>query len=256
MFDPKNFTTTAAKPLPVYLILDVSTTMGEVVDTRNVRRTGKTFFKDGKNWEIVEGGTSKMDELNEAVQKMLDSFKDEEKMEVEILVSIITFGDNATLHLAPTKASNIKWENIKADGETALGSALKMAKNMIEDKEITPSRAYRPTIILISDGQPNDSWEQPLENFITQGRSSKCDRMAMAIGHDADENVLKRFIEGTPHKLFCADNANKLHEFFSRVTMSVTMRTRSKNPNEILPNFGINNFDENDLKSSDDEGYL
>ena len=233
MFDPKKFTTPKAKPLPVYLLLDVSTTMGEVVNMENVRHTGETFFKDGKEWEIVEGGTSKMDQLNEAVQEMLGSFKEEERMETEIMVCIITFGDDANLHLPPTKASQIKWKNLDADGETALGAALEMAKAMIEDNETTPSRAYRPTIVLVSDGQPNDSWERPLEEFIKHGRSSKCDRMAMAIGSDADEQVLNRFIAGTEHHLFYAENASQLHEFFQRVTMSVTMRTRSKNPNEI-----------------------
>ena len=116
---------------------------------------------------------------------------------------------------------------------TPMGTALKMAKAMIEDKKTTPSRAYRPTIVLVSDGQPTDSWERPLEDFISEGRSSKCDRMAMAIGRDADETVLKSFIEDMPHNLFYAENAGQLHEFFQRVTMSVTIRTQSKNPNVV-----------------------
>ena len=118
---------------------------------------------------------------------------------------------------------------------TPMGTALKMAKAMIEDKETTPSHAYRPTIVLVSDGQPTDGniWKQAMDDFISEGRSSKCDRMAIAIGHDADETVLKRFIEGTAHDLFYAENAGQLHEFFQRVTMSVTMRTQFKNPNVV-----------------------
>jgi uncharacterized protein YegL len=111
---------------------------------------------------------------------------------------------------------------------------------MIEDKETTPSRAYRPTIVFVSDGQPNDDWEDALEDIISQGRSAKCDRMAMAIGQDADKQVLNRFIENTPHQLFYSENAVQLHEFFQRVTMSTTMRTRSRNPNEIPPDSEIN----------------
>ena len=259
MFDPKKFVTTKPKPLPVYLLLDVSTTMGEVVDPENAKRTGKTFFKDGENWEIVEGGTSKMDQLNEAVQKMIETFKNEEKMELEIQVCIITFGDDAKLFLEPTKASQIQLSKIIADGETALGAALKMTKSMIEDKNVTPSRAYRPTIVLVSDGKPNDNWEVPLDDFINNGRSSKCDRMAMAIGNDADERVLNQFINGSSHPLFCADNAEQLHEFFQRVTMSVSMRTRSKNPNEVPKPSEIKldgssveaNIKPDDLESSD-----
>ena len=204
MFDPKKFTTPTAKPLPVVLLLDVSGSMYG----------------------------SKIDNLNKAVKEMIDTFAQEEKMETEILVSIIKFGP-VELHLPFTKASQVDWVDLEVTGVTPIGGALKMAKAMIEDKETTPSRAYRPTIILVSDGQPTDSWKRPLEDFISEGRSSKCDRMAMAIGRDADETVLKRFIEGTPHDLFYAENAGQLHEFFQRVTMSVTMRTQSKNPNVV-----------------------
>ena len=232
MFDPKKFTTPNAKPLPVVLMLDVSGSMSG----------------------------SKINNLNIAVKEMLNNFAQEEKMETEILVSIIKFGP-VELHLPFTKASKIQWEDLLVSGDTPIGGALKMAKAMIEDKKTTPSRAYRPTIVLVSDGQPTDSWEKPLEDFVSNGRSSKCDRMAMAIGHDANETVLKRFIEGTPHDLFYAENAGQLHEFFQRVTMSVTMRTNSQNPNEIPKPSEVDIQDEKPskkektTKSSEDQGY-
>ena len=235
MFDPKKFTTPTAKPLPVVLLLDVS------------------FSMSG----------DKIENLNKAVEDLLDTFAQEEKMETEILVSIITFGNQVELHVPYTKASKVQWQGLQANGMTPMGTALKMAKTMIEDKETTPSRAYRPTIVLVSDGQPTDSWDRPLEDFISEGRSSKCDRMAMAIGSDADETVLKRFIEGTPHDLFYAENAGQLHEFFQRVTMSVTMRSKSKNPN-VVPSPSEIKLDGGSVKSaiagnttasSDDEGY-
>lgn len=235
MFDPKKFTTPTAKPLPVVLLLDVSSSMSG----------------------------DKIENLNKAVEDMLDTFAQEEKMETEILVSVITFGNQVELQVPYTKASQVQWQGLQANGMTPMGTALKMAKAMIEDKETTPSRAYRPTIVLVSDGQPNDSWERPLEDFISEGRSSKCDRMAMAIGRDADETILKRFIEGRSHDLFYAENAGQLHEFFQRVTMSVTMRTQSKNPNAVPAPSEIK-LDGGSVKSttvgkttasSDDEGY-
>ncbi|MEY0596517.1 VWA domain-containing protein [Providencia alcalifaciens] len=232
MFDPKKFTTPTAKPLPVVLLLDVSSSMSG----------------------------DKIENLNKAVEDMLDTFAQEEKMETEILVSVITFGNQVELQVPYTKASQVQWQGLQANGMTPMGTALKMAKAMIEDKETTPSRAYRPTVVLVSDGQPNDSWERPLEDFISEGRSSKCDRMAMAIGRDADETVLKRFIEGTPHDLFYAENAGQLHEFFQRVTMSVTMRTQSKNPNVVPASIELDERAKSNIAASvsienDDQGY-
>jgi len=103
---------------------------------------------------------------------------------------------------------------------------------MIEDKDVVPSqRIYRPVVVLVSDGAPNNGWERPLNEFISNGRSAKCDRIAMAIGADADEAVLGKFFEGTEHPLLYAENAKQLKEAFKYVTMSVTMRAKSQTQN-------------------------
>lgn len=206
MFDPKKFTTTASKPLPVVLMLDVSASM-----------SGR-----------------KIDTLNDAIETMIRNFSDEEMMETEILVSVILFGGEVNLGLPYTKASDILWEPLGTRGNTPMGTALQMAKAMIEDKTVTLSRAYRPVVVLVSDGQPTDGiWRDAMNSFIHEGRSAKCDRMAMAIGDDADKKVLGMFTEGTEHPLFTAKNAKEMHTFFSYLTMSVTSRSRSANPNLI-----------------------
>ena len=208
-FDPSKFTATRAKPLPVILLLDVSGSMaGEKI--RN---------------------------LNDAVRDMMEVFKDTENGETEIWVAVITFGAEVKLHRALTSVANVEWHNLSSGGGTPLGVAFQMAKAMVEDTEVVPSRAYRPTVVLVSDGRPGDSWETPLKAFINEGRSAKCDRMAMAIGANADEGVLSRFIEGTKNSLFYAENAKQLRDFFKFVTMSVTIRTKSQTPN-VPPDAG------------------
>jgi uncharacterized protein YegL len=209
MFDPKQFTVAKPKPIPVCLLLDVSYSM--------------------------QG--DKINRLNEAVEQMLNAFAEEEKMETAVLVSIITFGEQVDLRLPFTTASHaqVKWQPMQVSGMTPMGTALQMAKAMIEDKNTTPSRAYRPTVMLVSDGMPNDDWEGPLTAFIEKGRSSKCDRMAMAIGEDADQSVLKKFLGDSIHPIFYAENAVDVPACFEKVTMSVTQRLHSKNPNEVLP---------------------
>ena len=209
LFDPSKFTAPTAKPLPVILLLDCSGSMsGEKI--RN---------------------------LNDAVRDMLEVFRDTENGETEIHVAIITFGAEVKLHQALASAGDIRWHDLSASGGTPLGTAFKMAKAMIEDKNVVPSRAYCPTVVLVSDGRPGDSWENPLQAFIKEGRSAKCDRMAMAIGADADEEVLGKFLEGTKNPLFYAENAKQLRDFFKFVTMSVTIRTKSQTPN-VVPEAG------------------
>lgn len=210
-FDPSKYTVAKAKPLPVVLLLDTSSSMN------------------------AGGEQSKIAELDSAVRDMIKDFAHEEQLETEIQVSVITFGyDGVKLALPYTNASKVEMKKLEAQGNTPMGTALRMAKDMIEDKGTTPSRAYRPLVILCSDGAPNDDWEAPMDNFIKDGRSSKCDRMAMAIGSDANEAVLKRFIEGTENPLFYAKDASSMHKFFKFVTMSVATRSHSQNPNVIM----------------------
>jgi uncharacterized protein YegL len=231
-FDPSAFTTTKPKPLPVILLLDVSKSMDEVCDG-SFQRTGRTFFEDGQSWEMVEGGRSRIAVLNEAVSAMIASFAREEQIDREFLVSVITFGSSVCVHLPPTKASRVAWQPLTAAGETHLGEALTLLKGRIEDQEITPSRAYRPVIVLVSDGKPNDEWEAALERFVTSGRSTKCDRMAVAIGADTHEDMLRRFIAGTPNPLFHASDASQILNTFQRITMSVTLRSKSEDPDRV-----------------------
>lgn len=209
-FDPSKYTVAKAKPLPVVLLLDTSSSM------------------------MGGGEQTKIAELESAVREMIKDFAHEEQLETEIHVSVITFGSEVKLALPYTNASKVELTKLTAGGMTPMGTALRMAKDMIEDKETTPSRAYRPLVILCSDGAPNDDWEVPMDNFIKDGRSSKCDRMAMAIGSDANETVLKRFIEGTENPLFYAKDASSMHKFFKFVTMSVATRSHSQNPNVIM----------------------
>lgn len=193
-FDVSKYQAKGFKPMPVFLLLDVSGSM------------------DG----------DKIDNLNLAVEEMLRTFS---KEEADIKVSIITFGDSVKLIMeaVSAKEASQQWRNQEASGMTPMGMALRMVKDMIEDKNIVPSRSFRPLAVLVSDGAPNDAWEEPLHAFIHEGRSQKCDRMAMAIGADADENVLGQFIEGgTQKEVFHAEDASDIARFFKFVTMSVT----------------------------------
>lgn len=210
-FNPAEFTTQQARPLPVFLLLDTSGSM------------------EGR----------KIEELNSAVKTMLEKFADSETIGTEIHVGVITFGGTAEYSCPLTKA-DVLLENFKgyeAMGGTPMGEALVIAKDIIEDKAQVPSRSYRPTFILVTDGAPTDLWEEPMENFIKNGRSSKCQRMAMSI--QAEKIPLERFVKGTEYPVFEVDRASKIHQFFEFVTMSVTSRSKSQNPDQVITGMAL-----------------
>ena len=187
-----------------------------------------------------------MDLLNNAIQRVLITLKKEEVDGVKFLVTIITFSDEAEMHMKPSSASEAIFSKVTASGETSLGKSFDLCKDLIEDKSLISSRSYRPTVILVSDGRPTDDWRKKFDDFINTGRSAKCDRMAMAVGDKADTTMLGDFLDGTCHELHSADNAEDIHKFFQKVTMSVSHRSKSQNPNE-LPDPSVLDLDDVEL---------
>ncbi|MCA9713255.1 MAG: VWA domain-containing protein [Myxococcales bacterium] len=205
----KEFTVQAPRPLPVIVLADVSGSMS------------------------VDG---KIQALNLAVHEMLAAFQDEADLRAEIHLAVITFGGaEAKLHL-PLKPARVQtWSELGAGGRTPLGASLNLTHALIEDREVIPSRAYRPTIVLVSDGIPTDSWRDPLKRLLASERGGKAFRMTLAIGADADRDMLRAFLDDPEGRVYEADDARKIREFFQLVTMSVSSRSRSANPNSAPP---------------------
>ena len=201
----KEFTMSSARPLPVILLADISGSMG------------------------VDG---KIQALNHAVREMIEVFLDESDLRAEINVGVITFGGDARTHVPLGSTKTAKWNDLAAGGGTPMGAAFSIARELIEDRNVIPSRAYRPTIVLVSDGQPTDAWQEPLQALLSSERGGKAFRMALAIGADADHDVLKAFLAAPEARVHRADEARQIRQFFQLVTMSVSGRSRSANPNE------------------------
>lgn len=204
-FDPSRYTVAKARPLPVILLLDRSGSMsGEKIDTLNV-----------------------------AVNQMIESFKSAGQDEAEINLAVISFGGDVSYDIPLQPVAELSDCRLRASGGTPMGAALRRAKDLLEDKETIPSKGYRPAVVLVSDGAPTDDWEKPMDDFVGSGRSSKCQRFAMAIGTSQDDPVLNRFMHGMEMPVYLASDATKIRDFFRFVTMSVSQRSKSQNPNAL-----------------------
>jgi uncharacterized protein YegL len=205
----KQFQTQAARPLPVIVLADTSGSMS------------------------VDG---KIQALNKALKDMISTFASESRLRAELQVAVITFGGNADVHLPLTAAHKIEHiADLPATGGTPMGEAFTLAANLIEDKELIPSRAYKPVVVLVSDGHPTDNFAEGMELLMNGERSAKVTRFAMGIGSDADLALLGDFANDLEAPVFKAENARDIHRFFKAVTMSVTARSQSTTPNQSVP---------------------
>lgn len=189
----------AVRSLPVVLLLDTSGSMRE---------------------------DDKIDVLNDSVTEMIEELTETDAGHRFITLSIITFGgDSATVVTNNVPVADIEYSSLKANGRTPMGDALRSARELIEDRQAFPSRSFLPTLALVSDGIPTDpSWEPELELLINSERGQKATRFSLAIGADADRELLARFSDGEVHE---ASEAGEIRKFLRFVTTTITQATLS-----------------------------
>ena len=154
-----------ARPLPVIVAVDRSGSMS----------------KNGK-----------IEALNLALKNFVNSLKEEKSDKIEIQLALYSFGgrDEVTCENELSPLSAVDCKEYTAYGRTPLGGTLNAIKQLIEDRAKIPSRAYAPTVVIITDGESTDETAQALTSFKNEGRSAKAFRIAMAIGDDADVDFL------------------------------------------------------------------
>lgn len=214
-----NYMRREARSLPVFLLVDTSGSMrGEKIETVNV-----------------------------ALKEMLNSFRKIEDAKGVIELCIITFsGEKAEIVKPLSRLNDADYYEFTADGATPMGKAFARVAELIEDYNIVSRRAYTPTIVLISDGNPTDfsgynsnmtieeisKWEE-LKQLHQLERCVKATKLAMGIGSDVDMRILKAFINNNSIPVIKAQDNTTISKFFKWVTMSISVRSVSVNPNIV-----------------------
>ena len=185
----------------------------------------------------------KINELNLALREMLTALNNVDDIRGKFQLAVISFGGDVNVIQPLADIDGISLPELTASGNTPMGEAFEIVKDLIEDKEVVSSRSYTPTIVLISDGIPTDCTEEmynrknyiewePLQELHSGRRSSKCQRLALGIGEDADSEMLRAFINNSEIPVIKTKDASGIAKFFRWVTMSTVARIHSINPNE------------------------
>jgi uncharacterized protein YegL len=218
--DFKEFLKKEERVLPVFLLVDVSGSMSG----------------------------QKISSVNVALKEMLYSLRNVANSKGLIKLSIITFGnDKVSVIKSLSEITDSEAYQLDAKGNTPMGVAFEYVSNLIEDVNIVSKRSYTPTIVLISDGLPTDypgdltnivydkllEWSS-LNQLLTGTRSSKALRVAMGIGSDYNYSFLKAFVNNPNIPVIKANDSKTIEKFFQWVTMSISMRSISANPNEAI----------------------
>ncbi len=157
----------------------------------------------------VEG---KIQAVNNAVKDAIPLMRQvaDDNPNARVLIRALKFSSGAHWHVAePTPIDEFRWEDIEASGVTDLGAAL---GEVAEQLKMPPmeERALPPVLVLLSDGEPTDTYTQGLEALFAEPWGKKAVRIAIAIGQDANLNVLKKFINHPELEPLQANNPESL----------------------------------------------
>jgi len=81
-----------------------------------------------------------------------------------------------------------------------------------------PNRGLSPVLVLISDGQPTDDYASGLKELMEQPWAKKAVRISIAIGQDAELEVLQKFIGNNEIKPLQANNPESLVNYIKWVS--------------------------------------
>jgi uncharacterized protein YegL len=176
--------------------------------------------------------SGKIEALNNAIREVVPAMRKaaEGNPEVQFYVRVIRFATGATWHIVqPTLLTDFKWVDLHAEGETDLGQAFALLaeemSNMPADARMLP-----PQIVLISDGKPTDDWKGALQALLNVPWGQRAVRQAIAIGQDADQETLRKFVDNPERPVLRVDNAEQLVRYFRYVSTAVTATPPGKEP--------------------------
>ena len=157
------------------------------------------------------------------------------------------------------------WKDMKAEGLTSLGAALKSLNEKMSRKEFlgdNPMGYLAPGVIILSDGEPTDDWETPLKELRKNNWFKNAIKVAFAVGDDANKDVLAE-ICGTKEAVVSIDDPEKIRQYIKFVTATVsktgTTSSTGKDPQDAI-NEAIANIDDNqpivvDIPDIDDDQW-
>lgn len=222
--------------VPICLCLDTSGSMGAVEG--DCVETGETVYEDGRTWNIVTGGTSRIDELQKGVEAFYEAIREDEMAVYSAEICIVTFDNKATCLV---DFANIeRQENVPElhpIGDTSMGEGVNLALDLLErrkqeykDKGVD---YYQPWLVLMTDGEPNGNageLTRAVNRTVEMVNQKKLTVFPIGIGSEADMSTLNKF---SPKRPALKLQGLKFQEFFAWLSKSVS-KTSQSTPGETV----------------------
>ena len=143
----------------------------------------------------------KIQSVNDAIENVLPIIGEisDENPDAEINIAAMKFSTGVDwVYNEPKEAKDFIWQPVNPEALTSLGEACReLSRKLSRSNGFMPTSTgsgyYAPAIILLSDGGPTDDFQGGLKVLKENSWFKNAIKVAIAIGDDADEDVLKDF---------------------------------------------------------------
>lgn len=189
------------------------------------RRTLTVFFLIDTSGSMAGG---KISSLNVAIRDTIPMLSQlsSENTDTEIKIAALQFASGCDwMYPRPLPVEDFEWNDLEANGLTSLGAAYqellkKLSQTSGFMQEANASCA--PVMILFSDGVPTDDAKHGLEHLKENNWYNAAIKIAVAIGDDANKDVLKEFVKNNNEAVLTVHNVNDLKKMIYLVSVTAS----------------------------------
>ncbi|MBE0700607.1 MAG: VWA domain-containing protein [Acholeplasmataceae bacterium] len=192
----------------------------------------------------------KIGQVNDGMRNAIEYLKEfnENSIDVAVKLACLTFSSGADWvnKKKPLEdPENFVWHDIHAGGYTDFGRACTELKDVLTVEEkggwMKSRGGIAPVLILMSDGQPTDEYHKQLADLKKRGWFKGALKTAIAIGNDADRNMLKEFT-GHEEAIFDVHAFDDLSKVIRKLVVTASMvqsQTTSMSSEQGDSGFGL-----------------
>jgi uncharacterized protein YegL len=187
------------------------------------RREMVLFFVADKSGSMA--GT-KIQSVNQAIKEVIPMLDDisSGNADAKIKIAALEFSSGFNwMYEQPKDASEFHWQDLIAEGLTDLGATCKELNSKLSRSAFMQAAtgAFAPVVILLTDGEPTDDYQGGIAKLWENKWFKNAIRIAIAIGDDANKDVLKEFT-GSIESVFEVGNIHELKKMIRLASITAS----------------------------------
>ena len=187
-----------------------------------------------------------INELNAGLKQFIQETANDEAASMSVELEVITFDSYANVVMPFTPISDVEQNPspLVANGMTAMGAGLALAyKDLQERRKLYSDNgisAYKPWVILMTDGGPNDEWQESARKMRELGERGEIQYIGLEIGDSVDHSNMLSILPANPGPVKL--KGLRFKQFFKWLTdsfSSVSASTVSEEDNICFGNINL-----------------